>query len=422
MKISILREILKTGVHFAFTGLRTNMLRTFLSTLGVIIGVFTIIAILTFIHSLNKSIKDSLSELGGDVLYVQKWPWLFAINEDYPWWKFINRPEADYREMKMLEKRSENIKALAYIVGIPGSSIAYNDEEISNSGVFAVTHDYLHFAEISIAQGRYFSAFESETGDQKVIIGHQVANELFRNKDPIGEKIHFLDRKFTVIGVLQKQGNANSIFDFDSKVIIPNSFARYLYGSNIRNLNPSIMVKGKEGISIEALEDEVRGIMRSVRKIKPGQEDNFAINKASMINSGISQIFSVLRFAGWIIAAFSILVGGFGTANIMFVSVKERTFIIGIEKALGSPRYFIMSHFLMESIILCVVGGISGILLVLLTLFLVNISQNDIVLVLSLKNALIGIGLSTGIGVLAGIFPAYQASRLDPVEAIGKRV
>ena len=186
----------------------------------------------------------------------------------------------------------------------------------------------------------------------------------------------------------------------------------------MKNLDITVQIKGKNRVSINELEDEVRGAMRSIRRLSPSDEDNFALNRASFISDKLNDIFRSLSLMGWIIAAFSILVGGFGTANIMFVSVKERTFLIGIEKALGAPKYFILAQFLGESVFLCLMGGILGLLLVIILIWIANTVQNEIHLIITFQNVLTGIGLSTLIGVVAGFIPSYKASRLDPIEAI----
>jgi len=411
--IAILRE----SFSFALISLKNNLLRTLLSTLAIIIGIFTIISILTFITSLNKTIKDSVSELGGDILYIQKWPWLFQ--NDYPWWKFINRPEMSYNEFLLLEKKSNKTECMAMIVGIYGKSIASEKEQVKNAYVAAITHDYLKLNSVKIGSGRYFTEYESETGAAKIILGSKIAQVLFNAEEPLEKFVKILGKKFHVIGILEKKGQGGLDFnDNDNIAIITMNYARYLFGSGMKNMDVTVQLKPNKKTNIDELENEVRGIMRSVRRLKPADEDNFAINRASFISDKLSEIFRSLSLMGWIIAAFSILVGGFGTANIMFVSVKERTFLIGIEKALGAPRYFILIQFLGESVILCLFGGLVGLVLVLILVLIANSVQNEINLILTPDNALIGIGLSTLIGVVAGFIPSWQASRLDPVEAI----
>lgn len=360
--------------------------------------------------------KNMVNELGGDIIYIQKWPWLF--DNDYPWWKFINRPEVSLNEFQLLEKKSVNAESVAMVTGIYGKSIASENEQMKNIYIAAVTYNYPSISEMKLEQGRFFSEYEMITASPKIILGHKIAENLFPGENPVGKTVKILNKKYQVIGVLQKKGGSLSFDDTDNLVIIPIENARYLFGANFKNLDATIKVKSKSDVKFDDFESEIRGIMRSIRRLKPSDEDNFALNRASFISDKLNDIFLSLSIMGWIIAAFSILVGGFGTANIMFVSVKERTFLIGIEKALGAPRYFILTQFLGESVILCLVGGIIGILLVVILIFVANQIQDDIRLYLSLNNILIGVGLSTFIGIVAGFIPAYQAAKLDPIEAI----
>ncbi len=417
LRWSQLTAILRESLNFALSGLRNNLLRTLLSTLAIIIGIFTIIALLTFVDSLKINIKNSVSQLGGGVIYVQKWPWLF--DNDYPWWKFINRPNPDYNEMRVLQKRMKNYEAIAMISATYGKTISTQKEKESNISVNFISEDYNRVFDFTFLEGRYFSPQEFKTGVARIIIGKKIKESLFPSKDAIGQEIKLLGRKFTVVGVLDKQGNSSiNINNIDKSVYLPFNQGRYLYGSSMNHLDVAIKVKGKEHFSEDEVEEEVHGVMRSIRKLSPRDEDNFALNRASFINDKLNDIFRSLSIVGWIIAAFSILVGGFGTANIMFVSVRERTFLIGIEKALGSPRIFILGQFLGEAIILCLMGGIAGLTLIIIGILAINASQDDIHLILTAKNVLIGISLSTVIGLVAGFVPAFRASRMDPIAAI----
>ncbi|MBL6962986.1 MAG: ABC transporter permease [Bacteroidetes bacterium] len=411
--------ILKESFYFAISSLKNNLLRTLLSTLAIIIGIFTIISILTFISSLDKSVRNSVASLGGDVIFVQKWPWIFE--NDYPWWKFVNRPQVSYEEMQLLEKKLRKAETVSIVAGIYGRTISNKKEHVRNSVINAVSHGYEKVYNFQLEKGRYFTEYENRIGAPKIIIGNALAQNLFKGQNPIGQKVKILDKKFDVIGVLEKKGEGTVDFEnSDNIAFIPFNYVRYLYGSYLKNLDITIKVKGKKGTDINELEDEIRGVLRAIRKLRPGDEDSFALNRASFIGDKLNDIFRSLSLMGWIIAAFSILVGGFGTANIMFVSVKERTFLIGIEKALGSPRYFILTQFLGEAIFLCLIGGLIGLFLVFLVVLAVNSFQSDLHLVLTLKNVIIGIGLSSVIGIVAGFIPAYRASRLDPINAIRK--
>jgi putative ABC transport system permease protein len=268
---------------------------------------------------------------------------------------------------------------------------------------------------MNIRTGRYFTRTESLGGRNVAIVGSEIADKLFPQTDALGKSLKVFGSKITIIGILDAQGQGSFGNSTDEQVFVPVNFARNYV--NLRYIGTTILVKAKANVSNEELKDEVTGIMRSLRKLKPGEENNFAINEVSVINQGLQAFFGVLGAIGGIIGFFSLLVGGFGIANIMFVSVRERTNIIGIQKALGAKRYFVLLEFLFEAVFLSLLGGIIG----LLFIFLGTLIFGDVLpfkIVLSQANVLIGIGISTFIGLIAGIIPAWVASRLDPVEAI----
>jgi len=266
---------------------------------------------------------------------------------------------------------------------------------------------------MEIAEGRYFSPLETNNGRNVVILGNTIAQKLFDGEPAVGQQVKIYGLKTEVIGVLKKEGN-NMGEGLDEQVIVP-----VLFAANFLNIDRdgSIAVSPKEDISKQELIDELTGIMRSMRKLSPGMEDNFSINEISTINARFEQFFRVMTFIGWIIGGFSLLVGGFGIANIMFVSVKERTSIIGIQKALGAKNYFILLQFLFEAIFLSLLGGILG-LLIIFIFTLISTYVFKFQLVLTLANIVLGITVSIVIGLIAGIVPSYVAARMDPVEAM----
>jgi putative ABC transport system permease protein len=406
-------RLLFESFRFAWQALKSNVLRTILSLLGVTIGIFAIIAVYTFVDSMEKSIKNSLSFLGSNVIYVQKWAW--STDEDYPWWKYFQRPPLNYQDMKFLEGRMEHSKAIYGMDARGGITVKTNNNSFE-SLVFGVTYQYNEITDVPLAQGRYFTSQEMEAGRNVAILGDEVAKTLFNDVDPIGQEFKLKGQKFVVIGVQERKGK--SLIDIggdpDIKAVIP-----YLCFSKIFNVEKpeiSISIKGFEtDANNEQLISEVTGLLRTKRGLRPAQEDNFSINKPEAIASALDGIFGVLTLAGGVIGGFSILVGGFGIANIMFVSVKERTNIIGIQKSLGAKNHFIMFQFLFEAVWLCLIGGIIGLFLVYLLTYL---PMGAFDLVLTSKNISLGFIISTMLGVVFGIIPAWMAAKLDPVEAI----
>lgn len=405
-------KLIRESYLFAIQAIIVNKVRTILSLLGITIGILSVISVLTVFDSLERSVRSSLSELGDNVLFIQKWPW--AMGGDYPWWKYLNRPEPTYNEMEEIQRRSKASEAVAMMFNTR-RTVKYLNNSMDEVGIFGISHQYDKVMSVNIESGRYFTNVESMAGRNVAIIGSKVAENLFPNMDPLGKSIKIFGNKATVIGTLVSQGDGSFGNSTDEQVYLPLNFARNFI--NTRNVGGTIMVKALPNVSNQELIDELTGIMRSLRKIKPGAENDFALNEVSVINQGLQAFFSGISIIGWIIGGFSLLVGGFGIANIMFVSVRERTNIIGIQKAIGAKKYFILLEFLFEAVFLSILGGVVGLLLVYLLTLLLQ-SSFSFPLVLTQTNIIIGIGISTVIGLFSGIVPAWVASRLDPVEAI----
>ncbi|MCC7319122.1 MAG: ABC transporter permease, partial [Bacteroidales bacterium] len=346
-----------------------------------------------------------------NVLFIQKWPW--ATGSDYPWWKYWQRPEANLRELAELEKRSNAAHSFAFMTGT-NKSLSFLSTTVENVSVNAVSHNYAEVMPFDLEAGRYFTAQESQSGRNVIIIGAEVSEALFPGIDPIGQTVKVFGLKMDVIGVIKKQGENLFGNSNDKSAIIPVKFGRNVI--DLRN-GTSIVAKAKPGVAMDEFLDELTGIMRSIRKIKPTAEDNFSINEMDIINKSFDQLFGVIAIVGWIIGGFSLLVGGFGIANIMFVSVKERTSQIGIQKSLGAKNYFVLLQFLFEAVFLAVLGGIVGLFIV----FVMSVSVSNLSsfqMSLSLQNVILGLSVSGLIGLVSGFVPAWSASRLDPVEAM----
>ncbi len=409
-------KLLKESFLFAYNSVIVNKLRTFLSLLGITIGIFAIISVFTVLDWMEKAIRDSISSLGDNVIYIQKWPWSFDPN--LAWWDIIKWPVPTIKEYEELKERSVKAEAMAFTI-ITNVTVEYLNKSAEDIAIWSPTHDFETVRSFEIEKGRYFSLFESNSGKNRAIIGADLAEELFENRDPVGKTIEIRGRKLLIIGVFKKEG-AGGISDegLDESVVVPINFTRNLVNIRSESLNPLIIVRAKDNVSVTELKDELTSILRAHRRLKPTAINNFSLNQASLLQQGFDTVFAGINIGGWIIGGFAILVGGFGIANIMFVSVKERTNIIGIQKALGAKNRFILQQFLYEAILLSIVGGILGLLVVFIGTLIVN-AKWDLQMHLTLGNIILGISISAIIGMVAGYTPANTAARLDPVEAIG---
>jgi len=411
-------NILKESFLFAISALKVNRLRTLLTLLGITIGIFAIISVFTVIDSLENTIRNSLSSLGDDIIYVQKWPWAPPPGEEFAWWEYLKRPVPKFEEYEQIKKQSEKAEVVNFAVSTL-RNVKYKNNTSENTILWANAHEFEQIRAFELEDGRYFTPFESVAGKNICLIGHQIAKNLFSNLDPIGKEIKIQGRKITVVGLISKEGKdiLNSGGSLDEMIILPVIYAKSIMDIRSENVNPMIMVKAKPGVTISELKDELRSIIRSTRTLNPKEKDNFSLNQSSILNSALNSIFGVINLAGWLIGGFSILVGGFGIANIMFVSVKERTNLIGIQKSLGAKRKFILFQFLFEAIMLSLIGGAIGLLLIFAGSIIAS-DKMDLEITLSLGNIVLGLFLSILIGIIAGFFPSNKAAKLNPVEAI----
>lgn len=410
----IVLRLLAESFNFATASLLANKLRTFLSLLGITIGIFAIISVFTMVDAIRNNIDESISSLGDNVVYVQKWPWEFG--SEYPWWKYMSRPVTRLQELDEIRERSKLAESSAFLVQ---ASVTFRYQSNTAEGVqiSGVSDQYEKIKSFELQQGRYFTESELKAGRPVVVIGAAVAENLFGEVNPIGKTIFLRGDKVQVVGVFKREGENIIDLGLDNSSMVPLNYARSKVDIRNESVNPYIAVKAKEGISNAALMDELTGIMRGLRRLPPKESDNFALNETKLISNGFDQLISVVNVAGGIIGFFSILVGGFGIANIMFVSVRERINIIGIQKSLGAKNYFILLQFLFESVLLSLIGGMIGLLLIFLLTLLLK-GALDFNISLSLKNILTGLGISGVIGLISGIAPAISAARLNPVDAI----
>lgn len=410
--------ILWNSFMMALQELKVNKLRTFLSLFGITIGIFCIIGVLATVGSMEAQIQREISDIGSNSIYIDKWE--YTNSNDYPWWKYVNRPVPKYKEVAFIKERSHLAAYVSYYNSVT-TSIAYEDNQLSNVAVYGVSEDFDNIQTVDIAYGRYLTDAEFSRGSPVTVIGYENAEQLFGNAErAVGKVISFDKKNVTVTGVVAKQGASimgGGGYDYDHAIIVSYRFFASKYNVNATYLDPYIMVKAKEGVPSTALQDELKGVMRQIRQLKPTEEDDFSLNDINSFSEQIGSFFGSVNLGGWLIAGLSLVVGAFGVANIMFVTVKERTSQIGLKKAIGAKSSIILYEFLMESAFLCIMGGFFGLLLVWLLAaglsavmpFKIIVAGNIIILAFSICLIL---------GVAAGIIPARMAARMNPVDAI----
>lgn len=410
-------QVIYESIVQAVQQLSGNKLRSLLSSLGITIGIFCIISVLSAVDSLEQNIKQSFEKLGNDVVYVDRMTW--AEDPGSNWWKYARRPYPSLSDLEAIQERVTGAEAATMSVFIPGKTVKYHSSSVEGAYMSGITEDYGEINRLEFSQGRYFTHFEFANGTNRLILGYKLAEELFPNTDAANKEVSIVGRKFTVVGVLKEEGNSLvSIIPYDEAILVPMQTARKLVNlSSNRHWGTLLSIKAKEGVNLEDLTDEVTGILRSHRSIRPKEEANFAVNELSIFTKLLQPIFTVLNVVGLCIGLFAIIVGMFSVANIMFVSVKERTNIIGIKKALGARKSVILLEFLIESVILCIFGGLVGLLLVIGILQLVS-GLFGYEMFVSTGNVIFSLLLALAIGVISGIIPALQAARMDPVDAI----
>ena len=394
--------------------LKANKLRTFLSLFGITIGIFCIIGVLATIDSLQSKIKSDLSSFGNNSVYIDKWD--YSGGPEYPWWKFVKRPSPKIEEMEFVKKKSTLASNMAFFMQTQ-ESFSYEDNILKGVNFYGVTPDYKNIQSFNIGYGRYFNESDFTRGVPFGVIGYKVAEELYGKADKgVGKTITYKGRKLLVIGVIEKQGSAIiNGYDYDKSTIVTHNYLASVY--NPDNLGPTIMVQPKPGVTSKALQEELTGIMRQIRKLSPTQEDNFTCNDVAQFKDQVESVFGAVNQGGWAIAGLSLIVGAFGVANIMFVTVRERTSQIGLKKAIGAKSSSILYEFLLESAFLCIIGGLVGLLLVwLLTLALSSFLPFAITIAPSI--IFLAFSICIILGVVSGIIPASIAAKMNPVEAI----
>lgn len=405
--------ILSNSLKLTLQELMVNKLRTALSLMGISFGIFCIIGVLATVNSLEMNIQNQLNSLGSNTIYIDKWD--YSGSADYPWWKFVNRPVAKYKEVAFIRERSELAARIAFRLD-SRANVEYENYALEGVGVSGITEEEDYIQPITVQFGRYFSGSEFNSGSAVAIMGYTNAESLFGEPEfAVGKSIKIKGKRVTIIGVIKKMGSSIFGQDYDQSLMLPYRFANQIFNED--QSSPKIIVQGKENISSAALANELEGIMRSIRKLSPTEEDNFTLNQISSLSDRVSSVFTSVNLGGWLIGLLSLVVGAFGIANIMFVTVKERTPIIGLKKAIGAKKSSILMEFLLEAAIICILGGLIGLVLVfILTLILTNLFSFPVFI----SGGILSLALSICIfiGVMAGIIPAVSAARLDPVVAI----
>ena len=419
---------LKEGISFTINELKGNKFRTFLSLLGVSFGIFTIVAIFTAIDALRSNVMRGFESLSSNMIQVSKWPMglededgnnsIVTENFEYRWWDYMKRPNITYEDYKYLKENSQKAKALLYI-SIGTANMKYGRNSISSATILCGTEGLGDVMNLELESGRLITISEYESAAPVVLLGNNIAETLFGGEDAIGKVVKLKGADYSVVGVFAKQGESLlNMVQTDGVALIPFLNGRQFF--NMRDTDGELDIVGKESVPTQELAQEIKQLLRQFRRLRPGEKYNFSVNELSAIEGLVENLIGFINNVGWIIAAFSLLIGGFGIANIMFVSVKERTNIIGIQKALGAKRYFIMTQFLTEAVFLAVAGALVGIALIAFIIWIAPIPA-EYQVALSFSNTLKGILIASVIGVLSGILPAWSAARLNPVDAINSK-
>jgi putative ABC transport system permease protein len=407
-------EIIGNSFKMALQELWKNKLRTFLSLFGITIGIFCIIGVLATVNSLEQNIKNEVNSLGNNTIYVDKW--VYTGGPDYPWWKYVNRPSPKYEELKQIKERTASAKYAAFRITVR-DGVDYQGSSLSNINYYGITEDFDGIQPLEMSAGRYILESEFERGANVIVVGNDIAEKIFGSVElAVDKEVTIRNKKVMIIGVIKKQGKQMiGGWDFDQSLVTPYRFARTIM--NELRADPVIMVQGQDNLTSKALKDDLIGTMRAIHKLNPKQDDDFALNDINDLTESVSVAFVSLNIGGWAIAALSLIVGMFGVANIMFVTVRERTSQIGLKKAIGAKSRVILTEFLLESAFLCIIGGLIGLTLVFILTQILSRAL-DFPVYISIDNMIMAITICIVVGIVAGFIPARQAARMDPVVAI----
>ena len=414
MRIRATLSILKNSFRLTMQELMVNKLRTALSLIGISFGIFCIIGVLATVNSLEQNIQNEIKDLGNNSIYIDKWE--YKGGADYPFWKYVNRPLPKFDEVAFIKQRSQLASHVAFNMNSTGN-MEYGNNVLQGVICYGITEEQNLIQPITIEYGRYISSSEFAAGSPVVMVGFTNAEKLFVRADlALGKEVILNGKKAKVIGVIKKEGTSLiGGWNYDQCIMMPYRFMRNIFDE--KKSNAFILAMAKESTTAVAFKDELEGVMRSIRKLSPKSEDNFSLNDVGGFSDQVSSIFESINIGGWAIGMLSLVVGAFGIANIMFVTVKERTAMIGLKKAIGAKRSSILMEFLLEAAIICIMGGLIGLLLVYILTLILSGAFNFPVYI-SAGILTLAISMCIIIGILAGIIPASIAARLDPVVAI----
>ncbi|MBD3615918.1 MAG: ABC transporter permease [Gracilimonas sp.] len=397
------------GFKIALSALKTNKIRSILTALCIIIGITMVTIVDSVTTGMDITFEKSMSMMGRNVVYVEKWPW--GMGGEYKWWEYRNRKEMDLEyvdQIRDYSRYASNVTGAAN----RGTTIRYQEKSAEDVGLSGTTANYLEIQGLNIADGRMFVQEEVRSGAKVVVIGNTIRESLFELENPLGKKIRIGGQKFTVIGVLVKQGKFMGLEDADNRIIIPISAYGQIYGLRY---GLQIGVQFPDQATLREGEYELEGIMRRIRQLDATEDNDFAMNKPEAFKQQLEGMKAGIYAVGFILSGLSLLIGGIGVMNIMFVSVRERTKEIGIRKAVGAKSWEIMTQFLLEAIAICLLGGVIGVVLAGGLTILIN---QAFVAVMNVSVVLLGFTICTIVGVVFGFIPAYRAAKSDPIESL----
>jgi putative ABC transport system permease protein len=400
---------LKEGLGISWGAIRANKMRSVLTTLGIVIGILTVTLMGTAIEGLNHAFLKSISFIGADVLYVQRYNWFMHSYEE--WFNAQKRRPITLAQVRALQEQLSLARAVAPTVDAQ-LPIKYKNRRSDSVMIIGTTDQFLYTSSIGILVGRFLTASEVE-GDRPVcVIGCEVATNLFQRQSPLGQKISIGPANFEVVGVLEKQGSFLGAISLDNQAIIPlKQFVSAFYSDP----DYEIQVKVKDLTQLDEAKEELRSVMRQIRRLAPNQPDDFAVNQQDQFVKLFHQVAGTIAAVGLFITGLALFVGGIGIMNIMFVSVAERTREIGIRKAIGAKRRTILLQFLIEAASICLIGGLIGLALAWSLTLLVH---KFFPVTMSLPIVASALLVSLVTGVLSGFFPAWRAARMNPVDAL----